>query len=42
MNAPVHDDTRAPLSQARIDEDVFAQMRRANLARWPTGAGVDF
>jgi methylaspartate mutase epsilon subunit len=42
MNAPAHDDTRAPLSQARIDDDVFAQMRRANLARWPTGAGVDF
>jgi len=31
-----------PLSQARIPDEVFAQMRRDNLARWPTGAGVDF
>jgi len=33
---------RAPLSEARIDDAVFAEMRRANLARWPSGAGVDF
>ena len=33
---------RAPLSEARIPEDLFAQMRRQNLARWPTGAEVDF
>jgi methylaspartate mutase epsilon subunit len=29
------------LSQERIADDVFAAMRRENLARWPTGAGVD-
>ncbi len=29
------------LSAARIDADVFDEMRRANLARWPTGAEVD-
>ncbi len=33
---------RPPLSQARIPDDEFARMRRENLARWPTGAGVDF
>ncbi len=43
MNAPsAPDATRPPLSQARIPDKVFAQMRRDNLARWPTGAGVDF
>ncbi len=43
MNAPsAPDATRPPLSQARIPDEVFAQMRRDNLARWPTGAGVDF
>src|SRR5688572_11215305 len=43
MNAPSSPDaTRLPLSQARIPDDEFAQMRRDNLARWPTGAGVDF
>jgi len=31
----------SPLSAARIPEDVFAAMRRDNLARWPTGAEVD-
>ena len=31
-----------PLSEARIPADAFAGMRRENLARWPTGAGVDF
>jgi len=30
-----------PLSQARIPDDEFARQRRANLARWPTGAEVD-
>ena len=30
-----------PLSAARIDADVFDEMRRVNLARWPTGAEVD-
>ena len=42
MNAPsTAATTREPLSQERIDDDVFAQMRRENLARWPTGAEVD-
>lgn len=31
-----------PLSEARIPEDEFAAMRKENLARWPTGAGVNF
>jgi methylaspartate mutase epsilon subunit len=30
-----------PLSQERISDDVFAAMRRENLARWPSGAEVD-
>lgn len=34
-------ETELPLSQSRIDDDTFARMRRENLARWPTGAGVD-
>ena len=43
MNAPAAPDaTRLPLSEARIDDGAFAEMRRANLARWPSGAGVDF
>ena len=43
MNAPsTPEATRLPLSQERIAEDIFAGMRRDNLARWPTGAGVDF
>jgi methylaspartate mutase epsilon subunit len=43
MNAPsAPDATRLPLSQARIPDEAFAQMRRDNLARWPTGAAVDF
>ena len=43
MNAPsAPDATRPPLSQARIPDDLFPQMRRDNLARWPTGAEVDF
>ncbi len=35
-------ETRLPLSEARIPDAAFAQMRRENLARWPTGAEVDF
>jgi methylaspartate mutase epsilon subunit len=31
-----------PFSEARIPDDDFARMREENLARWPTGAGVDF
>ena len=43
MNAPAtRDSTRHALSEARIPEDLFARMRSDNLARWPTGAGVDF
>lgn len=44
MNAPAAPDaaTRLPLAESAIPEDVFAEMRRENLARWPTGAGVDF
>jgi len=32
---------KQPLSDARIPEDAFMEMRSANLARWPTGAEVD-
>ncbi len=43
MNAPsTPEATRLPLSQARIADDTFAGMRRDNLARWPTGAEVNF
>ena len=43
MNAPSSPEaTRRPLSEERIPDDVFAQMRRENLARWSTGNGVDF
>jgi methylaspartate mutase epsilon subunit len=43
MNAPsTRDAVRLPLSQAQIPEDAFSAMRKENLARWPTGAGVDF
>ncbi|OGA22340.1 MAG: methylaspartate mutase subunit E [Betaproteobacteria bacterium RIFCSPLOWO2_02_FULL_67_26] len=43
MNAPAAPDaaTRLPLSEAPIPDEVFQNMRRANLARWPTGAEVD-
>lgn len=34
--------SRLPFSEKPIPEDAFKAMRRANLARWPTGAGVDF
>jgi methylaspartate mutase epsilon subunit len=33
---------RRPLAETRIADDEFAQMRRDNLARWPTGSRVDF
>jgi methylaspartate mutase epsilon subunit len=43
MNAPAAPDPDLlPLSEARIPDDVFERMRRENLARWPTGAEVDF
>ena len=43
MNAPSSPEaTRRPLSEERIPDDVFAGMRRENLARWSTGSGVDF
>ena len=41
MNAPSAPELKPPLSQQRIPEDVFAGMRRENLARWPTGRDVD-
>ncbi|HVL59582.1 MAG TPA: methylaspartate mutase subunit E [Burkholderiaceae bacterium] len=34
-------ETPQALTQQRIPDDQFARMRRENLARWPTGAGVD-
>ena len=34
--------TQPPLSEARIPGRDFAEMRKRNLARWPTGAEVDF
>ena len=40
-NAAPAETTRPPYSAARIPDDAFAAMRRANLARWPTGAEVD-
>src|SRR5512132_4423173 len=48
MRRPVVDAPRSPdaaqpaLSEARIPGDVFARARSENLARWPTGAAVDF
>ncbi|MGE3679965.1 MAG: methylaspartate mutase subunit E [Burkholderiales bacterium] len=43
MNAPaLRESLESPLSEARIADDTFAQMRTQNLARWPTGAEVDF
>ncbi|MHB8494654.1 MAG: methylaspartate mutase subunit E [Casimicrobiaceae bacterium] len=42
MTSPPTVETRLALSEARIPDDAFAPMRRANLARWPTGAEVDF
>jgi methylaspartate mutase epsilon subunit len=34
--------TRPPLAEAAIPMEEFQRMRATNLARWPTGAGVDF
>ena len=34
-------DKPLPFGAARIPDEVFASMRRENLARWPTGAEVD-
>jgi methylaspartate mutase epsilon subunit len=43
MNARVAPESAPlPLSEARIPQEVFDAMRRENLARWPTGADVDF
>jgi methylaspartate mutase epsilon subunit len=43
MNAPAASEAvRLALTEARIPDDAFARMRAENLARWPTGAGVDF
>jgi methylaspartate mutase epsilon subunit len=43
MNALAAPDAlRLPLSESRIPDAVFAEMRKANLARWPSGADVDF
>ena len=36
------DSAQPPLSETRIPDDEFVKMREENLARWPTGAGVDF
>ncbi len=33
---------RSPLSEAAIPADAFRRAREANLARWPTGAEIDF
>ena len=41
MNAGPDCATRLPLSERAIAEDVFAAMRKENLARWPTGAEVN-
>ena len=38
---PLPDQDPSPLSAARIPDDVFAEMRKRNLARWPTGAEID-
>ena len=35
------DSTALPFTAAAIPEDVFDEMRRRNLGRWPTGAEVD-
>jgi methylaspartate mutase epsilon subunit len=34
-------ESQLPFSAERIPDDVFADMRRVNLARWPTGAEID-
>ncbi|MFZ5558918.1 MAG: methylaspartate mutase subunit E [Pseudomonadota bacterium] len=40
MNAVLAPETKLPLSQERIADDMFDRMRRENLARWPTGKEV--
>jgi methylaspartate mutase epsilon subunit len=43
VNAPPSPDAiPLPLSEQRIPDEVFHAMRKENLARWPTGADVDF
>jgi methylaspartate mutase epsilon subunit len=37
---PRPDELQPPLSEARIPEEAFHDMRAANLARWPTGAAA--
>ncbi len=38
---PSHPDERWSFSAAQIPEDLFAELREANLARWPTGGEFD-
>ena len=38
---PLPEADRWPLSAQRIPDDLFVEMRRENLARWPTGTQVD-
>ncbi|HSO06323.1 MAG TPA: methylaspartate mutase subunit E [Pelomicrobium sp.] len=40
MSAVLAPETRLPLSQQRIPDELFARMRAENLARWPTGKEV--
>lgn len=43
MNAPSSPEaTHLPLCENRIPDDLFVEMRKENLARWPTGSDVDF
>ncbi len=43
MKSPsAHERGSQPVTDGCIPEDVFLEMRRENLARWPTGAEVDF
>jgi len=41
-DASSHNALRAPLAETAIPADEFHRARDANLARWPTGADVDF
>lgn len=36
------DSAQVPITEERIPDEEFAKMREENLARWPTGAHVDF
>ncbi len=38
---PAPERLQPPLAETAIDADTFAALRRANLARWPTGRQVD-